>query len=136
MMELIKEQEEYELFKGHEYELLTKITTHGIARKYEELKNLDGELASFERVETRSVTNMLKDIGFRLKTASHNMSVINPIELRVVFLNNLQRYGSKEQIEAFKHELTVRPASNRIEAVNSMCQDTEEVNRLTKTGGD
>lgn len=136
IMDLIEKQEEYELFKGHEYELLTKITTNSIARRYEELKSLSGELAAYERVETRSVTNMLKDMGFRLKTASHNMSVINPIGLKVAFLNNLQRYGSKEQIEAFKHELTVRSASKRDEAVNPMCQDSEEVNRLTRTRGD
>lgn len=56
LLELIQSHEYFQLFKGQEYILLTRITTYAIARKFEEMKAMEGELMSFERIETRTVT--------------------------------------------------------------------------------
>lgn len=56
LLELIQSHEDFQLFKGQEYVLLTRITTYAIARKFEEMKAMEGELMSFERIETRTVT--------------------------------------------------------------------------------
>ena len=104
MMEALRSQDEFALFRGREYELLTKVTTRSIARKFEELKALDGEIGQYERVKTIAVTELVKAMGFRLEKASHNTRTISPFRLRPTFMNALMKYGSEEQITAFGGE--------------------------------
>ncbi len=134
LMSVLQEQDEYPFFKGHEYELLTKITTFDIARKYEDIMSMEGELPGSARIPTRTVTNMLKDMGFSPKRSTNNKSVFKSYNLRVTFLSNLVKYGSPEQLEEFKDELTTSGSLVGNDVVNQGCQTDEKVNKLT-TGG-
>lgn len=78
---------------------------------------------------------MLKDMGFKTKRTSQNKSLISPSGLRATFMNNLLRYGTKEQIEAFRAGLTVKREQSVNHDVNLDIQTDKKVNRLTESGG-
>lgn len=112
---------------------LQRITTHEIADFYTGILVAEGELRTNERVPTRHVTNMLRDMGFEIKRDNYNHSVFKTEKLEQIFQANLQRYGTDEDRKTYgKKALTTNNPEFEKVVVKSLCQNPCELNNLTR----
>ena len=117
---------------------LGEVSTFDIAREYEILLTADGDLNSNGKVSTRTVTNMIKDMGFKFDRDRYtNHSLISRKRFDIIFQTNLGRYGTEESIRKYgKASLTTNNDGSDDSVVRSMCQDAESPNNLTRIGED
>ena len=112
---------------------LQRITTHEIADAYIRILITEGELRSNERVSTRHVTNILRDMGFEVKRDNYNHSVLKTDKLEQIFQANLQRYGTEEDRKTYgKKALTTNSPETEKLVVKSQCQNPCGLNNLTR----
>ena len=113
---------------------LGEISTFEIAREYEILLSLEGELPPNGKVPTRTVTNMIKDMGFKLiRDRYTNHSMISKSGFDYAFQTNLGRYGTAESIRKYgKSALTRNSVTKSESVVSGICQTSEDPNNLTR----
>ena len=89
------------------YDALKNISTSDIALHYRGLLREEGELGEYEKLSTRSVTNMVKDMGFQLRRdKATNKSIISPSGLEPCFQFNLGKYGTQNAIDKYGSDRT------------------------------
>lgn len=84
------------------------VTTRQIAEEYNYILAEDGEnTGPYQRVSTRTVTNRLVDLGFRIdeKRLPGNMSRLSDRDFAEIFAGNLERFGTEEEQEFFRRNL-------------------------------
>ena len=134
MMSVLESHEDYALFRNDITQLLRTVTTYDIAREYERLMEGEGELPPNNRISTRTVANMLKDMGFLFKRDRNtNRSLISPSNIEATFQMNLFKYGSEEQLKTYGTDLTTKRSNKAENVVSPQCQTSEVPNNLTRT---
>lgn len=121
---------------GRPIDTLGDVSTFEIAREYEILLTADGDLNSNGKISTRSVTNMIKDMGFRFERDRYtNHSLISRNRFDTIFQSNLGRYGTEESIRKYgKGLLTTNNECSGGNVVREKCQTERSPNNLTRMG--
>lgn len=135
IMGVLENNDYCELFVGNITDLLETVTTFDVARQYERILGDEGELQNNIRVPTRTVTNMLKDMGFQfVRDRNTNRSLFSHSDLEVVFQMNLFKYGTDEQRERYGDKLITKRSNKADDAVKEQCQIDRLPNNLTGEG--
>ncbi len=81
---------------------LQQIDTHDIANVYRDMMLAEGEISLNMNIATRTVTNMVKGLGFNLiRCKKDNHSQLSPRGLDLCFQTNLMKYGTEDAIKRY-----------------------------------
>lgn len=116
---------------------IQNLSTSAIADKYRQLLVEEGELGTNEKCPTRSITNMLKEMGFNLtRDRNTNKSLISARGLESTFQFNLMKYGSEDAIDRYGAEKIKEMINKRKNDLPTEGAYSEQPNNLTTKKGD